>query len=167
MTPEAMVAAALEVAEAGMAVGELPIGAVVIMGDEILGSAYASERTLRRHLVHADLLAMIQADERLAFTERPHPLRLAVTLEPCVMCLGAAMALGVAEVCYALESPGDGGAGIAASWKDSPDAPFFVAPRMVGGIRREESRDLFRWYCEAGPDNVATRWARSLVRLPR
>src|SRR5258705_3931149 len=102
-----MVAAAIEVAEAGLAAGELPIGAIVVMGDEILGSAYASEHTLRRHLVHADLLAMIQADTRLAFAKRPKPLRLAVNLEPCVMCLGAAMVLGVTDVYYALESPGD------------------------------------------------------------
>jgi tRNA(adenine34) deaminase len=161
-----MVASAIEVAEAGLAAGELPIGAVVVMGDEILGSAYASEYTLRRHLVHADLLAMIQADTTLAFGKRPQPLRLAVNLEPCVMCLGAAMVLGVTDVYYALESPGDGGAGIAASWKNSPDAPFFVAPRMVGGIRRAQSRDLFRRYCEGRPDSVATRWARSLVELP-
>ncbi len=162
-----MVAAAIEVAEAGMVAGEMPIGAIVVMGEEILGSAHASEHTLRRHLVHADLLAMTQADVTLAFAKRPQPLRLAVTLEPCVMCLGAAMVMGVAEVYYALESPGDGGAGIAASWENSPDAPFFVAPRMVGGIRRAESRDLFRRYCEARPDSMATRWARSLVELPQ
>jgi tRNA(adenine34) deaminase len=167
MTPEEMVAAAIDVAEAGLAAGEMPIGAIVVMGDEVLGSAYASEHALCRHLVHADLLAMIQADTKLAFAKRPQPLRLAVNLEPCVMCLGAAMVLGVADIYYALESPGDGGAGIAASWKNSPATPFFVAPRVVGGIGRAESRDLFRRYCEGRPDTAATRWARSLVEQPQ
>lgn len=162
-----MVAAAIEVAEAGMAAGEMPIGAIVVMGDEILGRAYASEHAQRRHLVHAELLAMTRADTALAFAKRPEPLRLAVNLEPCVMCVGAAMVLGVADVYYALESPGDGGAGIAASWKNSPDAPFFVAPRIVGGIRRAESRDLFRRYCQGRPDTIATRWARGLLKLPQ
>jgi tRNA(adenine34) deaminase len=166
VTPEEMVAAAIEVAEAGMAAGETPIGAIVVMGGEVLGSAYASEYTLRRHLAHADLLAMIQADTKLAFTKRPQPLSLAVNLEPCVMCMGAAMVVGVADVYYALESPGDGGAGIAASWKNNPATPFFVAPRVVGGIRRAQSQDLFRRYCEDRPDAMATRWARSLVELP-
>ena len=165
MTPDEMVAAAIEAAEAGLAAGELPIGAIVVMGDEVLGRAYAAEHSLRRHLVHADLLAMVQADTTLAFAKRPQPLCLAVSLEPCVMCLGAAMVLGVADVYYALESPGDGGAGIAASWEDSPDAPFFKAPRVVGGIRRAQSRDLFRRYCEGRPDTMATRWARSLLAL--
>src|SRR5262249_2601596 len=98
MTPDEMVAAAIEVGEAGRAPGEPPFGGIVVMGDEIVGSAYASERTLRRHLLHADLLAMIQADTKLAFAKRPQPLQLAVNLEPCVMCLGAAMVLGVADV---------------------------------------------------------------------
>jgi tRNA(adenine34) deaminase len=117
--------------------------------------------------VHADLLAMIEADTKLAFAKRPQPLHLAVNLEPCVMCLGAAMVLGVADVYYALESPGDGGAGIAASWKNSPATPFFVAPRMVGGIRRAQSQELFRRYGEGGPETAATRWARSLAELPQ
>lgn len=166
VTPEEMVGAAIEVAEGGMAAGEMPIGAVVVMGDDVLGSAYTSEHTLRRHLVHADLLAMIQADTKLAFVKRPQSLSLAVNLEPCVMCLGAAMVMGVADIYYALESPGDGGAGIAASWKNDPATPFFVAPHVVGGIRRAQSRELFRRYYEGKPDTMAARWARSLVELP-
>jgi tRNA(Arg) A34 adenosine deaminase TadA len=69
--------------------------------------------------VHADLLAMITADERLGWSRRPHPLRLAVNLEPCVMCLGAAMTLGISEVYYSLDSPGDGAASVVAGWPAS------------------------------------------------
>jgi tRNA(adenine34) deaminase len=158
-----MVGAALEVAEAGLAAGEQPIGAVVVMGDEILGRAYTQERARGRRLVHADLLAMIEADEALGWRRRQHPLQLAVNLEPCVMCLGAAMALGVNEVYFALESPVDGGAGIAASWTASADAPWFAAPAVVGGIRREESRELFRRYCATAPESGMRRWAQTLL----
>jgi tRNA(adenine34) deaminase len=161
-----MVGEALAVAEAGLAAGEQPIGAVVVLGDEVVARAYTQEKARGRRLVHADLLAMIEADEALGFGHRPHPLRLAVTLEPCVMCLGAAMALGVREVYYALDSPSDGGAGIAASWRQSPDAPWFAAPVMVGGIRREESRELFRRYCAAAPDSAMRRWASTLISEP-
>ncbi|MEV4347942.1 deaminase [Actinoplanes sp. NPDC049596] len=84
MTPDDLVQAALEVAEDGLGRGELPIGAVVEMGGEIIASAHTQEAALGRRLVHADLLAMTEADERLG--PRPHPLRLAVTLEPCLMC---------------------------------------------------------------------------------
>jgi tRNA(adenine34) deaminase len=164
MTPDDMVAAALTVAEAGLAAGEQPIGAVVVLGDEIVGRAFTQEHTRGRRLVHADLLAMIEADEVLGLGPRSHPLRLAVSLEPCVMCLGAAMALGVREVYYALESPSDGGAEIAARWRPSPDMAWFDAPVMTGGIRREESRELFRQYCASAPDSGMRRWAETLVR---
>jgi tRNA(adenine34) deaminase len=166
MTPDEMVEAALEVAEAGLAVGEQPIGAVVVMGDEIIGRAYTQENSRGRRLVHADLLAMIEADETLGWRRRPDPLQLAVNLEPCVMCLGAAMALGVSEVYFALESPSDGGTSIAANWHPSTDTTWFAAPSMVGGIRREESRDLFRRYCASAPESGMRRWAQSLVDLP-
>src|SRR6266511_2666881 len=65
MTPHDMVGAALSAAEAGLAAGELPIGAVVVMGDEVVGWAYTQDSSRNRRLVHADLLAMITADERL------------------------------------------------------------------------------------------------------
>lgn len=103
--------AALDVAEAGMAAGELPIGAVVVTGDDVIGAAHTRDRGLDRRTAHADLLAIVEADERLGWRRRPGPLALAVTLEPCVMCLGAAMVLGVSHVHYGLASPGDGGAG--------------------------------------------------------
>jgi tRNA(adenine34) deaminase len=92
--------------------------------------------------------------------------RPAVNLEPCVMCLGAAMTLGVREVYYALESPSDGGSAIAGTWRTSPDAPWFAAPAMRGGIRRAESRELFRRYCLTTSDGPMRTWAQTLVDLP-
>ncbi|MBB5829870.1 nucleoside deaminase [Micromonospora carbonacea] len=165
MTPDELVGAALEAAEEGLAAGEQPIGAVVLLGDEIIGRAYTQERTSGRRLVHADLLAMVQADEALGWRRRPHPVRLAVSLEPCVMCLGAAMAMRVDECYFALESPGDGGAALAAAWRPSPDLPWFAPPKLFGGIRREESRSLFRRYCETAPESGARRWAQSLLTV--
>jgi tRNA(Arg) A34 adenosine deaminase TadA len=53
---------------------------------------------------------------------------LAVNLEPCLMCLGAAMTLGVREVLFGLESPGYGAAEPAARRATHPDAPWSVAP---------------------------------------
>jgi tRNA(adenine34) deaminase len=82
------------------------------------------------------------------------------------MCLGAAMALGVGEVYFGLESLSDGGARIATSWRPSPDAPWFAAPTVVGGIRREASPELFRRYCATAPESGMRRWAQTLVDLP-
>jgi tRNA(adenine34) deaminase len=162
-----MVVAALQAAEEGLAAGELPIGAVVVMGEEIVARAYTQERRTRRRMVHADLLAMTDADEQLGWTPRPHPLRLAVNLEPCVMCLGAAMTLGVTEVYYALESPGDGAATIARSWLPADTSlPGYAAPEITGGIHRLESRALFQRYCRTAPESGLRRWAQTLADRP-
>ncbi|WP_433307227.1 nucleoside deaminase [Actinoplanes sp. CA-030573] len=163
MTPDDLVRAAIAVAEDGMARGEMPIGAVVAMGDEIIASAHTRDVGLGRRLVHADLLAMTAADERLGWGARPHPLRLAVNLEPCLMCLGAAMALKVSEVYFGLESPADGGTALVEDWPVSEDLPWYAPPAMTGGIRRDEVRDQFRRFCDRAPESGFRRWARTLL----
>lgn len=166
VTPEQMVQAAIDVAEEGLVAGELPVGAVVVLGDQIVGRAHTQERRRRRRLVHADLLAMIQADEQLGWARRTQPLRLAVNLEPCVMCFGAAMTLGVAEVYYALESPADGASAIATRWQPvSLDFPGYAAPAMTGGILRHDSRELFRRYCRLAPESGFRSWAQTIADL--
>jgi tRNA(adenine34) deaminase len=167
MDSDEMVAAAIEVAEDGMAAGELPIGAVVVMGGEIVGRSFTRDAATGRRLVHADLLAMTAADERLTTSRHPAPLRLAVNLEPCLMCLGAAMNLGVREVYFGLESPGDGAAGLVRTWQPAgADMPWFRPPSVVGGIRRDQVQEQFRRYCETAPDSGFRRWAQTLVDLP-
>ncbi|WP_250003720.1 nucleoside deaminase [Actinoplanes sp. M2I2] len=165
MTPDELVGAAVDVAEDGMASGELPIGAVVETGGEIIARAFTRDVSLGRRLVHADLLAMTAADEQLGWRARPHPVRLAVNLEPCLMCLGAAMALRVDEVYYGLESPADGGAAVAAGWPGSPDLPWYRPPVVVGGLRRAQVQDQFRRYCERAPESGFRRWAETLLVL--
>jgi tRNA(adenine34) deaminase len=156
MTPDELVRAAMEVAEEGLAQGELPIGAVVASGDEIVARAYTRDSAGR--LKHADLLAMMEADGR-----RLKGLRLAVNLEPCLMCLGAAMSLGVKEIYYGLNSPGDGAAGIARGWESRPEMRWYRAPEMHGGIRAEEVRVQFGRYCALAPDSPLKTWAKTLV----
>nr|WP_304413686.1 deaminase [Kutzneria sp. 744] len=146
----------MEVADEGMAQGELPIGAVVVSGDEIVARAYTRDSEGR--LKHADLLAMIEADGKGA-----RDLRLAVNLEPCLMCLGAAMSLGVKEIFYGLDSPGDGAAATARSWAPGPGMGWYRAPEVHGGIRAGEVREQFRRYCGQAPDTALRRWANTLV----
>jgi tRNA(adenine34) deaminase len=167
MTPEELVALALEVSEEGLRAGELPVGAVVVLGDQVVGRAHTQERTQGRRLVHADLLAMEQADRQLGWQRRTHPLKLAITLEPCLMCLGAAMALGVTEICYGLEAPDDGAAGIASVWQPARQTmPFSHLPALTGGYRRPECLDQFRRYVATAPNEAYRRYAESMAALP-
>lgn len=176
MTPEDLVALAIDVAEEGLEAGELPIGAVVALGDEVVGRSHAMERSQRRRLVHADLLAMEQADQALSGRNRASrrlsgehsaaPLRLAVSLEPCLMCLGAAMALVVDEIYFGLEAPSDGASGVPAVWHPAaPDADFCRIPPLTGGIHRARCLDQFRRYVKAAPDSGFRTWAQGLASL--
>ena len=164
MSPEDAVALALDVAEAGLAAGEMPIGAVVLSGDDVLGRAFTQERARGRRIVHADLLAMQQADEVLGFRRPPEPLVLAVSLEPCLMCLGAAITLGVQRVYYALESPNDGAVDLLALWSPPSEQPFFSRPGEIrAGFHRARSAQLFQRYAEGDGPTGMRAWAAGLA----
>jgi tRNA(adenine34) deaminase len=92
---------------------------------------------------------------------------MAVNLEPCLMCLGAAMALGITGICYGLESPSDGAASIAALWRPAdPSMPFSRIPVLTGGLHRLECRAQFARYAQTAPDSGFRNWARTLAELP-
>ncbi|PCC26684.1 deaminase, partial [Glutamicibacter sp. BW78] len=54
MEPEEAVRLAIDVAEQGFEAGEMPIGAVVLLGDQVIAGAYTQEQSLGRRVVHAD-----------------------------------------------------------------------------------------------------------------
>jgi tRNA(adenine34) deaminase len=99
---------ALALAAAGFAVGELPIGAVVVAGGRVVGGAHTQELGQRRLLVHAELLALDEADRETGWDRGLATLF--TTLEPCLMCLAATATAMVGRIVYALPSPGDGAA---------------------------------------------------------
>ena len=111
---------ALAVARRGLEVGEMPIGAVVVVDDEIVAAEHTQELTTGRLLVHADLLALEAADRVIPGCRERSTLY--VTLEPCIMCLGAAFTAKLGAVVYGLESPTDGGVASFEHWGMSRDA---------------------------------------------
>jgi len=159
------VTTALSTAEQGLSCGEMPVGAVVYAGDELVASAHTEERSQRRRIVYADLLALERADHVLGFGRRSGPLVLAVTLEPCLMCLGAAITRGVDRVYYALESPNDGAAALLGLWDRPMEQPFFRRPSVIrGGVLRPAAQELFA-QCADGDGPAGMRdWCRGLAR---
>jgi tRNA(adenine34) deaminase len=173
MSPAELVTLAIEAAEEGLGAGELPIGAVVVLGDEVIGRAYARERTERRRLVHADQLALEQADRALGLGQprrraaAPASLWLGINLEPCLMCLGTAMVLGVDHIYYGLEAPSDGAAGVRSVWRPArPDRWFSEVPPLTGGVLRDQCRDQFVRYVQSAPESGFRTWATGLAALP-
>lgn len=158
---------ALAVAEQGLGHREMPIGAVVVVDGDIVASAYTQERTQRRLLVHAELLALDQAD--CVLDRRRRQATLYTTLEPCLACLGAAMTVGIGRIVFALESPADGAARFVAEWdrrRSHGDLPGYQLPAIQAGVRRDESWRLFaRFASQPGRNNALVGWAQTLAEL--
>ena len=156
----------LALAEKAMTAGECPIAAIVFLDDEMIAESYTMEFSERRLLVHAELNALLDADlKRPTFDERRR-MQLFTNLEPCMMCLGAAMTFFIGEVCYALESPSDGAVALARAWNpQSEDYAAYRLPTITGGLLREESQALFGQYAERCPPGGLRDFAISLARL--
>jgi tRNA(adenine34) deaminase len=109
-TDERMMRRALELAERAAGHGDVPIGAVVARGDEVLGAA-GNEREHRKDpTAHAEVLALRQAAERLGGW-RLLETTIFVTLEPCPMCAGAITLARVPRLVYGASDPKGGAVG--------------------------------------------------------
>jgi tRNA(adenine34) deaminase len=109
-TDQRMMRRALELAEQAAQHGDVPIGAVVARGDEVLGQA-GNERELRRDpTAHAEVLALRQASDRLGGW-RLLDTAIYVTLEPCPMCAGAISLARVPRLVYGAADPKGGAVG--------------------------------------------------------
>jgi tRNA(adenine34) deaminase len=149
-----------------LAYGEFPIGAVVVLDGEIIAEGTTSEQREKRFLGHAELVALEAADRLgLSFDERGRA-ALYTNLEPCLMCIGAAMSFFAGEIVYGLESPGDGGVGLVRAWvRKEEDIPGYQVPRITGGLLREESIRLFEQYVARRLPGPMRDWAETLTRL--
>lgn len=144
--------------------GEFPIAAIVVLDDEIISQATTSEQREKRFLVHAELAALEEADKQhLSFNQRARA-KLITNLEPCLMCMGAAMSCFLGEVVYGLESPGDGAVALVRSWvRAEEDIPGYRVPRITGGLLREESIRLFKDYVACHEPGPMRDWAETLA----
>lgn len=125
---------ALQQAEKAASEGEVPIGAVVARGDEILASAHNLTETLQRATAHAECLAIEKASQKTG-TWRLQDAVLCVTLEPCVMCMGA---IKLARIPVLVFGARDEQRGAAGSLYDLSAEDGI--PRIISGIHEEACR---------------------------
>ncbi len=136
---EAMMRRALQLAQRAAEHGDVPIGAVVARGDEVLGQA-GNERELRRDpTAHAEVLALREAAERLGGW-RLLETTIYVTLEPCPMCAGAITLARVPRLVYGAADPKGGAVGSVIDLFAEPVVNH--RPEVQGGILGEESAAL-------------------------
>ncbi len=156
----------LVLAEKAIEYGEFPIAAMVVLDDKIIASASTAENREKRFLIHAELLALEAADKLGLSYEKRRASKLFTNLEPCMMCIGAAMSFFAGEIYYALESPADGAIDVVKTWQRKvQDMPGYQLPKITGGILREESIKLFKKYVAICPPGPIRNWAETLTRL--
>jgi tRNA(adenine34) deaminase len=97
-------ARAMAWARLGASRSEVPIGAVVVLHDELLGGAHDGKELFKDPTAHAEMLALREAAARIG-DWRLDGATLYVTLEPCAMCAGAMIHARLARVVYAASNP--------------------------------------------------------------
>jgi len=95
---------ALLEAELAFEAGEVPVGAVVVLADRVIGRGHNQRESLKDPTAHAEMLAITQAASYLG-DWRLDGCQLYVTLEPCPMCAGAILQARIPQVIYGATDP--------------------------------------------------------------
>jgi tRNA(adenine34) deaminase len=142
---EELMRLALAEAERSAAHDDVPIGAVVARGGEVLAAA-GNERELRRDpTAHAEVLALRAAAERLGGWRLPGT-TLYVTLEPCAMCAGAIVLARIPRLVYGARDPKAGAAGSVLDVLG--EAALNHRPDVTAGVLAEDCAALLREFFE-------------------
>src|SRR4051812_27627764 len=132
--------AALDVARAAAASGEVPVGAVVLSSDgTVLASAHNQREASHDPTAHAEVVALRRAGAALGSWQLAG-CTLAVTLEPCTMCAGAIVLARVARLVFGAWDPKAGAAG--SLWDVVRDRRLNHRPAVTGGVRADECAAL-------------------------
>lgn len=110
LNDEAFMSLALEQARAGARLGEVPVGALLVFKGQVIASGHNLRERLNDPCAHAELRVIQQASQVLK-RWRLTGATLYVTLEPCVMCMGAALLSRVERIVYGAKDPRGGAAG--------------------------------------------------------
>ncbi|MFC4410217.1 tRNA adenosine(34) deaminase TadA [Chungangia koreensis] len=95
---------AIEEAKKAGAIGEVPIGAVIVCNDEVIAAAHNLRETTQNAVTHAELMAIQEACQKVG-SWRLEDMTLYVTLEPCPMCSGAILQSRIPRVVYGARDP--------------------------------------------------------------
>ena len=132
---------ALGEAQKAAAAGEVPVGAVVVFQDEVIGRGFNHPITAHDPTAHAEIIAMRQAATRLR-NYRLSGVTIYCTLEPCMMCAGAMVHARIARLVFGTPDPKAGSAGSIYNVLTDPRLNHRV--EIVTGIREDECAALLR-----------------------
>lgn len=132
---------ALTAAEAARAAGEVPVGAVLVRGDEVIATGFNHPIGAHDPSAHAEMAALRAAGAALSNYRLPG-CELYVTLEPCLMCAGAIMHARIARVVYGARDPKTGACGSVVDAFSSGQLNHHTS--VAGGVLETECGDALR-----------------------
>jgi tRNA(adenine34) deaminase len=139
-------ARALELAEQAQGQNEVPVGAVVVLNDEIIGEGWNQPISQQDPTAHAEIMALRNACKQVGNYRLPEA-DLYVTLEPCVMCAGALIHARIRNVYFATTEPKTGAAGSCIDVFRLPNINHRVGINQ--GVLAEASSDLLKSFFKA------------------
>lgn len=126
---------ALNLAHKAEAIGEVPIGAILVREGKIIGRGFNQRESKKDPSAHAEMIAIRQASRRLS-AWRLTGTTLYVTLEPCPMCMGAILLARVERVVFGCFDPKGGAAG--SLYNLATDTRFNHQVALVSGVMQTE-----------------------------
>jgi tRNA(adenine34) deaminase len=137
---------ALELAARAALDHEVPVGAVLVLGEQVIGEGWNRPISTRDPTAHAEIVALREGAARVA-NYRLGGTTLYATLEPCPMCLGAALNARVSRIVFGAWDPQAGACGSIVDLSREPRLAHGVD--VFGGVLSEESSALLRGFFEA------------------
>ena len=147
---EFFMARALEQARAAESEGEVPVGAVVVLGGEVVGAGYNRPIALKDPSAHAEMLAIREAAARIGNYRLPGA-ALFVTMEPCVMCAGLIVNARISRLVFGSRDLRFGGVRSKFRLADSPLLNHRV--EVVEGVLGGQSTALVQRFFAARRDS--------------
>jgi len=135
--------AALTQAKKALALGEVPIGCVIVYENQIIGRGYNRRNTDKNTLAHAEITAINKASKKIG-DWRLEECTLYVTLEPCQMCAGAIVQARIPKVVMGCMNPKAGCAGSILNILQVPE--FNHQVESVRGVLEEECSNMLKVY---------------------
>ena len=134
---------ALSLARSAGSVNEVPVGAIIVHENMIIGAAHNLRETLQDPIAHAEVLAIKQAAEHLG-SWRLENCTLYVTLEPCPMCSGALWLSRIERCVYGCRDPKSGFLGSISNLMDQEKLNHHY--EICSGVLEEECSDILRTF---------------------
>lgn len=124
---------------------EVPVGAVIVRGEQIIARAYNQVELLKDPTAHAEMIAITQAANTIQ-EKWLNDCILYVTLEPCSMCAGALVLARIGRICFGAFDQKAGACGSVLNIADHPDLNHRIV--VTGGVLSEQCGELLSGFFE-------------------